>query len=306
MKLHTIVAASCCCAVLPAQGDSTPARNDTYSGLLQRAIARSQLELAREHDIWEDHSTWENAWRARTEHYEVRMMRSYAWAENIAEGLEIMMGEFQKTLGIDFAPAERMKVFVFPDLASYNAFGEQHGEHHSSFYGSFWASNHPEQPVAAVEDRDEIGMKMQITHGALHQYLARAFPGSPAPTFVHEGLAAYFAACWDYDRTLSHLEFIRGRHEYVPLDDLLEAPVSDYVNYTGQRFTELAMLFCYLLRFREDTRTTGPDEEVQQAPFRDYLLASLRGQDTSDMPVHQLLQDHERLGEEFAAYEFPR
>ena len=50
---------------------------------------------------------------------------------------------------------------------------------------------------------------MQITHSALHQFLAAAFPGRTPPTWINEGLAAYFSIYWDYDWGLSEFERLR-------------------------------------------------------------------------------------------------
>ena len=44
---------------------------ELFDRALERCIDRVQNELERSTELWEDHSTWENAWRVRTEHYEV-------------------------------------------------------------------------------------------------------------------------------------------------------------------------------------------------------------------------------------------
>ena len=64
------------------------------------------------------------------------------------------------------------------------------------------------------------------------------------------------------------------------------------------------MLFTYLMHYRDDTRTRAPQEDMQQAPFRDYVMALLRGQPVSDSAVHQLFRDPTQLEEEFLTFDF--
>ena len=46
-------------------------------------------------------------------------------------------------------------------------------------------------------------MRRWVTHSALHQFVAGAFPGRPIPDGLSEGLAAYFALYWDFQGSIS-------------------------------------------------------------------------------------------------------
>jgi len=277
-------------------GDTAPA--------LDRALRRTGEEIAKSTELYEDHSTWEKAWVADSDHYTVRTVDSWFLAHDLAAGLEVMRGHFCDELALEAVPAGRCRVDLVPDVAMYNQLGANYDQH-SSFYGSFYAGNDSGQPVIAVFEPNPTLLRMQITHSALHQFLATAFPGRTAPTWVNEGLAAYFSIYWDYDWGLSEFERLGDAGYLIPLSRLLGEDIAAYARQPHTHMMELGMLFYYLLRFREDTRTTTPDEAEPRSPFRDWLLATLRGQGTTGLPVSALLDDRAKLDQDFRAFEFP-
>ncbi len=135
-------------------------------------------------EVFEDHSTWEKAWEATSRHFLVRTTHSYGLAAQLAQGLDVMLGHVQKTLGVEVAPPRRYHVYVLPSVADYNAFGNANGQEHSSCYGSFHAAAHPERAVAAVYDGNHSWLKMLVTHSMVHQYVQDAFPAARLPTWV--------------------------------------------------------------------------------------------------------------------------
>ncbi len=275
-------------AAAPAQAqDESP-----LAGLLDAAIARAETKLQADLDIWQDHSTWETAWRVRTEHYEVRRVGSYVQAKGTADTLERALARFETTLGVSLpANTERMKVFVLPSEAAYRQFGDDHGEEHSSFYGSFYANNHPEQPVAMVHDSN--WGRQYLIHSACHQFLAKAFPGRTPPVCVDEGLAAYFSMCdsMNFGWARSQFESWRGDDDaFIPLRRLLSDPIARYADNPIRRMLELGILFWYLFEYRDDTRNRDAGES---SPFREYLLLHLRGQDPSRHELHWLVSGGE-------------
>jgi len=304
--LHPATRFSIALLILTAEiGAQQPAAG--VASVLDRAIATVRAEIASGNDVWEDHSTWANAWRARAPHFEVRTTQSYDLGKRVADGLEVMMAHFQETLATDYAPAQALPVLILPDIGAYNAFGEEHGTEHSSFYGSFFAVQHPEHPVAVAYNDNPTYLRMEITHSVVHQWLAQAFPGSrAAPLWLQEGLAAYFSIYWDYGWGVDEIDRIRGGDDFVPLRNLLGDPVAAYGRNSHARMIELGMLFYYLLRYRDDTRTSLPAEAVQQSPFRDYIVALLEGRDATQLPVHQLTTDLPALEADFRDYQFPR
>ena len=297
-------------AALPVRGQNgngdpvtkTPPR------AVDRAVQRTHQRLAEKLDIWEDHSTFENAWLVKSEHFVVRTTVSHGLARDLASGLETMLGHFRTVLGIDFVPPAPLTVFVFPDRAAYNAFGEQHGEHHSSFYGSFHATGHPDQPVAVEWNRNPTLLRMHVTHSVVHQYLHHAFPGTVGnrPAWIEEGLAAYFTSYWNLAWTLQ--QYLRAKDDarLIALDKVLRDDIAAFATDTDARMLQLAVFFDWLLRLRDDTKSTPGEDGRMRGPFRDYLVAVLEGRDTGDLPFQQLLADREKLAAEFAAVEFPQ
>ena len=295
--------AAVCAAVLgapaPTQG---PAALDVIASALDRALQQTTAKV-RATDPYEDHSAWENAWSVDSEHYTVRTTDSYWLGQDLAAGLEVMRGHFQQVLGLDSVPGERVPIWVFPDSGAYNTLGGTKYAQHSTFYGSFFADQDPGRPVATVFVGDNPSLlRMQITHSAVHRFLSDAFPGRTPPVWIDEGLAAYFALMyWEPDWCRSKFAELRDAGRLPALEKLLDDNITSYGDSTaaGVRFIEFAVLFDYLLRVREDTRTTAPTEAEQRAPFRDYLVATLRGQSTSKLPAHAVLQDRDALEKDF-------
>lgn len=307
VSIRSCVAAACAGALvlLPAPAARAGSGAADSAAALDRALRRTGEEIARTTELYEDHSTWEKAWIVETDHYSVRTIESRFLAADIAAGLEVMLGHFLETLELKEAPARRAAIQIVPDVATYNRLGASYDQH-SSFYGSFFADQDPARPVIAVYDANPTLLRMQITHGAVHQFLAAEFPNRTWPTWIGEGLAAYFSIYWDYDWGLDEFERVRKDGNLVPLPRLFKEEIAAYATRPHAHMMELGMLFYYLLRFRDDTRTTLPEEEQQRGPFRDYLLATLRGQETSRLPVAALLRDPTKLDEEFDRFQFPR
>jgi hypothetical protein len=286
-------------AVAPAQQ-----RPSLFQQAMQRAVAAAQQRALRDVDVYVDHSKWENAWEVKTDHVVVRTNRSYGDGMKLAMGQEQMLQHMARTLGIDSLPSQPMHVYVLPDTAAYNAFGGQHGAEHSSFYGSFYANQPPEQAVAVAWVDNATLLNMQITHSAVHWYLEQVWTGA-RPVWVEEGLASYFAAFWDYNWVLSEFERLKKEEALLPLRKLLRDGLPAYTQETHARFTQLAMLFYYLLRYREDTRTTQADETPQQAPFRDWLSA-LRSGSPPPEAMQKMFDQPAQLERDLLAFTFPR
>ena len=303
--LFRLFAASASGAALLAGGSAQAKGGGDTAAALDRALQRAAAEIARRTELYEDHSTWENAWVVESDHYIVRTTASWFLAKDVASGLDAMYGHFCETLGLEKGPAGRMRIDLLPDLAAYNKLGQNYDQH-SSFYGSFYADKESGSPVAVAPERDPTLLRMHATHGALHQFLAAAFPGRTPPTWVVEGLASYFSIYWNYGWGLSQFEQVHTEGNLVPLGRLFREDVAAYVQRPHGHMMELGMLFYYLLRFREETRTTLPEEEEQRAPFRDWLLATLRGRDVSQLPVNALLERPDALDHDFCAFKFPR
>ncbi|MCR9248549.1 MAG: hypothetical protein NXI31_26275 [bacterium] len=273
------------------------------SAAFDRVLSRVQVKLDKV-DIHEDHSTWQDPWVVESTHFQVRTTGGYGYGREIAAGLEERFEEFQRVLGIKHRPTRKLPILLVPDVGTYNQFGDNSDEH-SSFYGSFHSPNAGGAVVASFHP-NAAWMRMQVTHSAVHQWVADAFPQANLPVWVNEGLAAYFTLSWDYYYHLDQFEKLKQENKLLSLQRLLREPMSRYGDATGAqtRFVELAMLFCYLIRFREDTRTQSDDGE---GPFRDYLVLLLKNRSTRASELRDMfVSDIDALEKAFFAYEFPR
>lgn len=258
---------------------------------LDRALERAQRRLEDEIVLWEDHSRWENPWVVRGAHHVVHTTDGHALGKRIAEGQATMLGHFQRVLGSDHVPTQPFTVHVHPTQAAYNAFGEANGDEHSSFYGSFFAAGLPGSPVVTYREANETLLQMFVTHSALHQFVAAAFPGAaPAlPTWVAEGLASCFALYWDTAYGAAELRRLVAEGRFLPLAQLMREGTSQYLADPHTRLIELGMLFLHLLHYREDTRLAGEGEEPPAASCADWLQRLHRGEDVSGHPFQALL-----------------
>jgi hypothetical protein len=289
-------------ALLLTLAPQATATDAAYRRVVAGALARAQESLAASADFAIDHSRWDDPWVLRSEHYEVRTTKSYAQARTLSKNLEYMYGEFEKLLGQTPPRAEPYRVWVFPDLAAYNQFGNQNGAEHSSLLGSFFSSGHAERPVVTYQSANATLLGMWITHAAVHQYLETT-RGTRALVWVSEGLASYFALYWDWSYGARELERIE-RSDFVPLERLFAEPLSAYLHNPDDRFLQLGMLFHFLLNSCEGTKN-GAAGDPASGPFQEYLRLAVRGQDTRETDFEQSLEGTlELLEEEFKAHEF--
>ncbi len=285
---------------------SVSSQHRVLDKLLDKTVLLAQQKLMKETDFVVDHSEWENAWEVNTTHYTVRTTQSYAYAQQVGQGLETMLGYYRLLLKSDFVPTERFKVFILPSIEAYRAFGNSNGAHHSSIHGSYYARDHAEKPVACYYDSNQVLVNMHLTHAAVHQFVEQAFGRAPA-TWIDEGLASYFSLFWANDWGVQELKRIKDEETYRPLNRLMVAAIGQYGAATAQAsFMELGMFFTYLLIWREDTKTIYGDKGEEAAPFADYIRRSVRGQSVVDLPIHKhLTKGLRELELEFKAFEFP-
>lgn len=278
----------------------------SVSRSLDGALSRARLRLETRDDLFEDHSTWENAWVVESAHYQVRTTHSRYQAERIAEGLELMLVNFQTFLGTDFVPDRKFQILIFPTIPEYNAFGQDNGAEHSSFYSSFYSTQHPDGPVAVVHDANFIWLQMRVTHSTFHQYLA-AVQRNAAPLWIEEGLASYFSLYWSYDYCVKEQARLVDESRLVPLRRLTGTTLASLGNNTHDLMMEMGTLFNYLRWHRVDTCTVADaDGKIVRQPFVDYVRAVLSGADVSGMAVHQLLTARlDALERDFSEFRFP-
>lgn len=290
-----------------ATAGSLCAEDDTpYDRTLDKSLDKAHMELLRSSpDIFEDHSTWETAWKVKTGSFMVQTTHSRYLAVKLGSRLESISQEFASILKPDYKPSSIHWVYVFENLAQYNQFGDDNGETHSSIYGSFHAGNHSASPVAALYDKNETLLLMYVTHSALHQFVHKEFPQVQLPTWISEGLACYFSYRWGYSYLwgVDELKKMIDNNQFIPLSNLLGAPLEQYGQDTQARFHELGMLFYYLLQFREDTKIT----DDKDGDFVTYLRAILNRKPFTHLPAHKLFTENlSQLEADFKAFTFPR
>ncbi|MFH0946605.1 MAG: hypothetical protein V2A76_15535 [Planctomycetota bacterium] len=296
---------ACLLAAFPAESGSEGV-DGSVARSLDSALHRARTRLERKADLFKDHSSWENAWVVESSHYQVRTTHSRYLGEQIAAGLEEMLGHFQTLLKTDFVPDRKFQILIFPTIPEYNAFGRDNGAEHSSFYSSFYSAQHPDGPVAAVLDTNVIWLKMRITHAAFHQYLA-AVRRSTAPLWIEEGLASYFSLYWSYDYCAKEQARLVDESRLVPFDRLFSTTLESLGLNTHDLLMEMGTLFNYLRWHRLDTCTVLDAEgKVLREPFGDYLRAVVAGADVSKMAVHRLLtEQRDKLERDFMEFRFP-
>ena len=276
---------------------------EAYRRILDRAIDRAQTRLQERLEIGQDHSDWVNAWEVESEHYLVRSTHSRFLAAELAQGLEQMLEHFQRILRPEWQPTRRFPIFVFPDIAAYNNFGNTNGAEHSSFYGSFYEEATQDRAVAMAYDENRTLLKMQATHSALHQFVADA-SAQPLPTWVSEGLASYFALFWNFNWGIAEFRRIADGGTFIEMPDLLNAPIAAYTGRTHERFIQLGMLFAYLLNYREESMTAA-GEGQGPGPFARALQGMLDGSGPTTGVLRSLFgEGMNEFYADFRAFEF--
>jgi hypothetical protein len=279
---------------------------DAYRRALRDAIERAQRNLERRLELFEDHSTWENAWVVTSPHYTVRNTTSRYFGVRTAEQLETDLAAFRETLLSDWTPSGTFHVYVFPTLEDYRAYSSENGLDHSAFYGSYYPRTVPELPVVTYQYPNRTQLQMWITHTAFHQFLDCAYDRS-LPTWMGEGLASYFALRPNYRWAAGEYHRHVERGTLIPLPELLATPLSGYTDRPGQRVLQLGLFFVFLFEHYEPTRTLRRGGEVWHAPLSEYLDALLTADDFEYHPLHRMMTEGlDAVAMDFAAFEFPR
>lgn len=267
-----------------------PGDGDAVDRAVARAVERTQAKLETQLALFDDHSSWENAWEIETPSYRVTTSLNWYIGRRLGTDLETMLGYFRELTGTEWRPPTPMPFHLYPTLGEYNQFGNNFGEHHSSVLGSFYATQHPDRPVAMYFHASKKQLAIWATHSAFHQFVDRAFANAP-PIWVAEGLASYFAIFyWDQSYGMAEFERIARSDAWIPLAQIQREGLDIYPADPHTRFIELGMVFNYLLHYRPDTRTQkNEDGVVLLSPAADYCADLLRGRDVSRHPVHDLL-----------------
>jgi hypothetical protein len=290
----------------PATSHMRAASTEAYRRTLRDAVERAQRDLERKLELFEDHSTWDNAWIVRSPHYNVRTTASRYFGEATAEQLEVDLESFRATLMSRFQPEQAFNVYVFPTLEDYRAYSSENGLDHSAFYGSYYPETVAELPVVTYYYPNRAQLQMWITHTAFHQFLRHAYERA-LPTWMDEGLASYFAMRPNYLWAVNEFQRMRDAGALIPLRELLATPLANYTDRPGQRVLQLGLFFTFLFDFYPPTRTVLRDGEIWRAPLSEYLDALLTANDFAFHPLHRMFsQDLDAVEQDFAAFEFPR
>jgi hypothetical protein len=227
------------------------------------------------------------------------------------ELLERMYGYFNDFIGVEPPPeALPLRVFIFPDIGGYNDYGQQGGAGpESSKHGGYFNQNDPQLPVVTYFYPFDYFVNKWLTQGALHQYVQACYPAGYAalPSWISYGLASYFEIFIDWEGSKAAFENLRRTGQLLALRNLLDARID---NYEDRHFTQLGMLFYYLIHVREGTRTEVSEDGTVVAPFRDYLIKRMSNVSVDDDPIHKLLsgrllpEDFGRLDADFKAMSF--
>lgn len=278
-------------AVRPSNAAASSPEEAAVSRAWDRALRRGARDAGRM-PLRVDHSTWEDPWVCRGENYVVRTTRGRGYGLRMARSLDGMLQSFQSVLDTEYVPADPFLVLVHPSADAYNQYGDDHSDTRSSILGGFYDDRNPGRAIATYDyPTSDALVGMWLTHAATQQYLARAFPGTTHNVALSQGLGAYFQTFWNYDYWVGRFEALRDADRLIPLAEVLTTPLDGYTDRPDDRMTELAMLFTYLRRVREDTRSTFDASGVltEAGPFDDYLRKAARGEDVDRHPVGRLM-----------------
>lgn len=286
----------------PAPG--RPGSDAIYRSSVEKALERARDELERSLELYVDHSSWEDPWIVERAPFRVRSTSNWRFTDDTARNLGTMVEHFEALLERPFPRDEIRDVFIFPDIGTYNDFGSPYA-HHTSILGAFYADQHPERPIAACDTGNWVWNGRNLTHGALHMYLARVAPRA-LPVWFEEGLASYFAYYyWENKQGVEEWERMLVDGRVIPLERLLSADLSQYTNRPDDWFVELAMFFTYMIHYCPETATSLDD--VREGSFVDYLRKAVRGERLTRHPVHRILtNDLEFLEPVFLEFQFPK
>ncbi|MEM6674469.1 MAG: hypothetical protein AAF726_16605 [Planctomycetota bacterium] len=237
--------------------------------------------------------SWDEPRVVSSRNYELRTTESRGHALRRARDLEDMLVRYQFLLGTDFEPRIPLVMLLHPNGTSYGEFASQYSDARSSVFGGFYDPSNPEGAAAAIHSDNVALERMHLTHAAVQQYVARAFPNVELEPALTQGLGAYFQSFWDYryfvDRYLA-LRDGSGESGLIPLRSLLNDPIDAYPERGADRLFQLAMLFVYLRHFKEETKSNVfPDGSADViGPFENYLRRRLRGEDVANDPIQRL------------------
>jgi len=236
----------------------------------------------------------DDPWVVRTEHYEVHASRDRQLAAWVARSLEVQLAAMQRFLDTDRAPDERFRVTVFPDLAAYNALGEDY-DARSSIAGAFYANSPPHDFVATYESDNYNVMLENLVYGAFLQYADSLAPGRGVATALDQAMASFFAANANPELARFRFEqFVAIRDEadgaapWTSVGALLLMGLDGFASNEGAagatlgraRRTQLAQLVTFLTQHHPDTSGDGDGPGM----FQDYVAKTYTGQNATEHP----------------------
>jgi len=254
--------------------------------------------------------TIDDPWVVRTRHYEVHACRGRHLAAWAAQSLEAQLGWMQGFLESG-TPDEPFQVRIYPDLASYNALGEEY-DARSSITGAFFA-NRPQDGFIATYESDNYNVMLEnLAYGAFLQYADFLAPDREVAVALEQAMASYFGSIANSQLRLYRLEQFEairdgaeGAAPWTPVPILLVMGLDGFAADGGDggvtlgraRRTQLAQLIRFLFRHHPETRAT----EDGPGLFRDYVARTFKGEDTTDHPLLDEFMTAEKLIEIDAA-----
>lgn len=262
---------------------------EVFEGALQGVHAS-----ALEGDLRARRRPIDDPWIVRTEHYEVRASRDRQLAAWVARSLEVQLAAMQRFLDTDRAPDEPFRVTVFPDLASYNALGEDY-DARSSITGAFYANNGRDGFVATYESDNYNVMLENLVYGAFLQYADHLAPGRGVAPALDQAMASFFAAHanpelarFRFEQFVAIRDKAEGAAPWTSVGAMLLMGLDGFAASDGAasfslgraRRTQLAQLVTFLTQHHPDTSGDGDGPGT----FQDYIAKTYTGESTSEHP----------------------
>ena len=295
MALLRIAAVASLAAPLLALQGTPPIASpvDAYAlASMDQAMTNLQQTAARRVARARPRASIDDAYRSRTENYEVHSTKSPRIAFGYADMLEAQLVRMQSLFGSDYAPRRPIVAQIFPTGEGYRGFGENFDER-SSVTGGFYAQGDGRDQIAAMDSATgDYLLRIYLSYGAAHQFMANAYPGARIPTALEEGLAMYVAMKADREtESFFWANFNTMRSDtasaWTSIEQLAGANIQALDTLTKERgIAPLIQLGCATHYLRH---ALGETEAESIAAFDAYVALVLTNGNYRDHPIHKLL-----------------
>ncbi|MBI5366866.1 MAG: hypothetical protein HZA54_07500, partial [Planctomycetes bacterium] len=221
------------------------------------------------------HADWENAWELETAHFAIRTNNPEEFLAELAAILEEDYRNCKEVFGKE-PSGKKMNVYAFRTFEDYrNWCIKEKAEAQLRAHGYAIGARNYCCGYDALKSKDSFLSTM--VHEGCHLFYARAYPGSDAPSWYHEGMATNFEGyTWDGKKLalnfvskwrLPWIKQALKTGNYMPLAQFLDGDAGAAINKgvaDSTLFYSTAWSLFYFLN-----HTDSPDLKVKWQKLRD-------------------------------------